>query len=196
MVIIYQLTGKYIDISNYYNILDLFPNIFDYTGSNITDKPYELANTIYILIYYTHIYIIFPFWNIMCLIIIIKLRKDIKNIVSMDKKSESLQRYYIFMQYFKECSGIAITGDWAKIKILGFILVSLLFMYWAIATPEMYFEEEYSTWIGIGTISLDYGAYYILFPIFTNFMNFAVFQTMMWLGICLTFITSYYEKYL
>ena len=60
MIIVYEVTGLYIDISNYYDISLLFPNIWEYSGNTVDVEQYAFANTIYTILYYSIKFIIIP----------------------------------------------------------------------------------------------------------------------------------------
>ena len=51
LILIYDLTGWYIDISPYVSILDIFPSIW-LPGHDLSSETYRFANTLYVYTYY------------------------------------------------------------------------------------------------------------------------------------------------
>lgn len=169
MIVVYEITGDYIDISDSYNILHIMPDIWEYSGAKITDEPYGLANTIHIITYYFCDYVVFPFILVFGVILILVWIYDLERIVhcNIPKNSPEIKR----IESALKCKAIMevlgnVFNEWGKIKLFA-LTVFMLLMNWAfLSFPEPAFEEGTSPWVGV--VLLENGAYYILFSIAIN----------------------------
>ena len=184
MITAYEFTGWYIDISTYANILHIFPYLWDYSGNTITQEPYGLANTIYVIVYYSVKYVFLPFWFVYGIVSFLQWHFKIKHILNTDngKVSQMIQNIEQkdpkqFMKKHKFMDGVI-------------AIFALLFVLWVFTLS---FHESDPMGYPFTLMNGAYTLSYSLFMVLAAFMFFLVGMFMIPMKIITLY---YYQKFL
>lgn len=191
MVIVYEVTGWYVDVSKYYNILDIYPHIWDYSGANVSQEPYGLANTVNIILYYSG-QVIIPLWLMTLFIAFIRAFGDLRKMVR-EADTATIQEMRMLVNNLNNHFG-DMNRVWNRIKIFLFSLGGLLMvMMMSLSVDNTSFQEGFSPWMG--TIDISRGAYYILFTVANHFVGIVLAPILLLSGIYWNLLIYHYFKY-
>ncbi len=181
MITVYEFTGWYVDISTYANILHIFPYLWDYSGNTITQEPYGLANTIYIIVYYSMKYVFLPFWFVYGVISFVQWHFKFKHILHTDNEKVIQMVQHVAQKYPKEFEFKY------KVQNYGLCVFGILPVLWIFTLS---FEESVRLWY---PFVLTNGAYTLLFSLFITLGFFMFFLAGLFI-IPMQMVTLYYYE--